>query len=285
MRDCSMHGRVWQNQVVKATRFMVLLSGSLVVSLASAGWGQPELTCPSPELDPPPLTPPPYQFPLEIFGRWTAVPQCYNLWPAEPPSSTTICKNAAGNPDSAIDMFPRGLYSVHAALASTGKVAIWKQTHDLYFTSEFIPRMFYADPDNFASFSHEPIPVPSPALNSANDMFCSGHTVLPDGRVLIVGGTDHPQEVQDGMTAGHNRSFLLDPVAKTWSEQQQMHAAPDNPENGRRWYPTVTLLPDFSDTSPSQRKKSSTTGLLCKARCSSLTPSSCPCSRIAASQA
>jgi|GEM_PF-5112727 len=85
--------------------------------------------CPPTEVTPPPVSPPPYCFPLQTFGRWSAVPQCYNLWPAE--GSGNECRNAAGDLDSTLNMFPRGLYSVHAALTYEGKVALWKQTYNL----------------------------------------------------------------------------------------------------------------------------------------------------------
>jgi hypothetical protein len=185
-------------------------------------------------VNPPPTTPPPYCFPLQVFGRWTAIPQCTNLWPPEP---TNPCV------DSINDVFPRGLYSVHAALSNEGKVALWKQTYGLSATSEWVPRMFFADPNNFSLFSHQPI---TSIGGPESDMFCSGHIVMPDGRVLVAGGSDQILSDPDSnRTVGHNRSFLLDPSSRTWTEQQQMHQCSGcSADDGRRWYPTLTLLPD-----------------------------------------
>jgi hypothetical protein len=39
-----------------------------------------DVTCPNPIPTPPP-NPPPYYTPLDLYGRWRAIPQCLNLWP------------------------------------------------------------------------------------------------------------------------------------------------------------------------------------------------------------
>jgi len=199
--------------------------------------------CPGTEVTPPPTSPPPYCLPLQIHGRWSAVPQCYNLWPPEESPPLTDCKDSAGDVNWDLNMFPRGLYSVHAALTYEGKVAIWKQTYGLSQTSQYVPRMFYADPNDFSTFTHESIqaiPNDATGTGSSKDLFCSGHVVMPDGRVLAVGGTDHDQGSLDGDTAGSDESFLLDPVAKSWAHAGSMEGS----DLGRRWYPTATLLPD-----------------------------------------
>ena len=64
----------------------------------------------------------------------------------------------------------------------------------------------------------------SPATK--HHLFCSGHALLPDGRVVIMGG--HGDEIK----AIH----LFDPATVTLEHH-------DNMEHGR-WYPTVTVLPD-----------------------------------------
>jgi Domain of unknown function (DUF1929) len=64
----------------------------------------------------------------------------------------------------------------------------------------------------------------SPATN--HHLFCSGHALLPDGRLVIMGG--HDNEVR----AVH----LFDPAALTLEHQDDMPHG--------RWYPTVTILSD-----------------------------------------
>ena len=69
-------------------------------------------------------------------------------------------------------------------------------------------------------------PVPAPY-----NVFCSGHSALADGRILVVGGHDHA-----GGVLGSNRAAIFDPVSESWTSVPSM--------TYRRWYPTATTLPD-----------------------------------------
>ncbi|HMA41959.1 MAG TPA: galactose oxidase-like domain-containing protein [Gemmatimonadales bacterium] len=60
-------------------------------------------------------------------------------------------------------------------------------------------------------------------------MFCSGHSWLPDGRLLVSGGGT-------GNGLGHPNSDIFDPATASWTPGPNMAYA--------RWYPTVTTLPD-----------------------------------------
>jgi hypothetical protein len=65
--------------------------------------------------------------------------------------------------------------------------------------------------------------------NTTKNVFCSGHSFLPDGRLLIAGGHDGA----DGF--GIRDAFIFDPANNTWIQTNQ-------PMNLGRWYPsTVTL--------------------------------------------
>jgi galactose oxidase-like protein/invasin-like protein/Big-like domain-containing protein len=59
-------------------------------------------------------------------------------------------------------------------------------------------------------------------------MFCSGHSWLPDGRLLVSGGGT-------GNGLGHPNSDIFDPATASWIPGPNMTYA--------RWYPTVTTLP------------------------------------------
>jgi hypothetical protein len=63
------------------------------------------------------------------------------------------------------------------------------------------------------------------------DIFCHGMTALPDGRMLIVGGTLAYDPFQ-----GSSQSTIFDPANNTFTDQQNMAHG--------RWYPTVTMLGD-----------------------------------------
>src|SRR5262249_28082316 len=62
------------------------------------------------------------------------------------------------------------------------------------------------------------------------DVFCSGTASLPDGRALVVGGTN------DYSFTGENRASFFDPVTNRWVQSQTMVDG--------RWYGTATTLPD-----------------------------------------
>jgi hypothetical protein len=59
------------------------------------------------------------------------------------------------------------------------------------------------------------------------DLFCSGHSFMPDGRLLIAGGAP-----SGTLRATH----IFDPMAETWTRVTDMNQA--------RWYPTIVTLPD-----------------------------------------
>jgi hypothetical protein len=71
------------------------------------------------------------------------------------------------------------------------------------------------------SFSSTPLSV---------DLFCSGHALLADGRVMVVGGFGQSGSI------GLTNAEIFDPVADTWASIPNMQY--------RRWYPTATTLSD-----------------------------------------
>jgi chitodextrinase len=69
----------------------------------------------------------------------------------------------------------------------------------------------------------------SPVPNPTTDIFCTGHTFLSDGRVIVAG-----EHVADGV--GTNESNVFNPFTGLWTALPNMHQA--------RWYPNVVSLPD-----------------------------------------
>ena len=63
------------------------------------------------------------------------------------------------------------------------------------------------------------------------DLFCSGHALLSDGRVLVVGGFGG-----SGNSIGIANAELFDPSNNTWTAVPSM--------TFKRWYPTATTLAD-----------------------------------------
>jgi len=64
---------------------------------------------------------------------------------------------------------------------------------------------------------------------AAANLFCSGHALLPDGRVFVAGG-------HAGVHIGVTNATTFDPASQGWSSVA--------PLSERRWYPTVTALPN-----------------------------------------
>jgi hypothetical protein len=61
------------------------------------------------------------------------------------------------------------------------------------------------------------------------DLFCTGHTFLPDGRLFVAGG--HIENL-----VGLPDAAIYNPVTNTWTRQPPMNLG--------RWYPTTTALPN-----------------------------------------
>ncbi len=106
------------------------------------------------------------------------------------------------------------LVAVHMTLLPTGKVLAWDDdTND--------PGTQLWDP---ASGALTPVP------NVADNLFCSGHTALADGKILVTGGTI---AIPDVGTPDVN---VFDPETASWASVQPMAFG--------RWYPTAITLPD-----------------------------------------
>jgi len=102
--------------------------------------------------------------------------------------------------------------AVHAALLPTGRVMLYGYSDD--------PHVF--DPSTSTVTATTKI---------GYNPFCSGLTLLADGRLFLAGG-------HISNNVGLNHVSTYDPVTSTWSRQPDMNAG--------RWYPTTTMLADGS---------------------------------------
>jgi hypothetical protein len=112
-----------------------------------------------------------------------------------------------------------GIVGVHAALLHTGKVLFYSGTEGEAAGS--VARLFDPVTNRVQKVS---IPYAHPA-------FCSGVTVLPDGRVMVEGG-----QVDLQIGAGVPDVSIFDPGTETWSRA--------TPTAKARYYPSVVELPD-----------------------------------------
>ena len=68
-------------------------------------------------------------------------------------------------------------------------------------------------------------------ISTSADLFCSGHALLADGRVLVVGGYGG-----SGSSIGISAAEIFDPATNKWTSVPHMAY--------QRWYPTATTLSD-----------------------------------------
>lgn len=100
--------------------------------------------------------------------------------------------------------------AVHLTLLPTGKV--------LAYGLSSTPQVWDPKDGSFLS-------APTPSV-----IFCSGHSLLADGRVLASGGNNDPNVAANGIAA----NTIFDPVTQSWTSAAPMRYA--------RWYPTNTML-------------------------------------------
>jgi galactose oxidase len=121
--------------------------------------------------------------------------------------------------------------AIHAHLLPTGKILYWGRRKefgsDVFATlNDHACQTYLWDPATGSSSETKN----APALKDASvNLFCSGHTFLADGRLMVVGG--HLFDSQ-----GVNQSCIYDPATDTWTAEAAM--------NNGRWYPSAVTLPD-----------------------------------------
>ena len=106
-------------------------------------------------------------------------------------------------------------------LLPTGKVLAWGK-YETNTTSASKPRLWNpaAGPPNVAAV----------AIAEPDMLFCSGHALMADGKLMVSGG-------HYGDDRGLRVTNIFDPVSETWASGLPKMAL-------GRWYPTVTMLPD-----------------------------------------
>jgi len=131
---------------------------------------------------------------------------------------------AQADPDPAVQgqwtpTIPVGVIGIHMVLLHTGKVLMWQQIRDGVGSEAHV-----FDPSDNSNVDVD--------LTLPLNIFCSGQTVMPDGRVLITGGDDDSL----GLGFGIKDATIFDPDTNQWSSAGQM----DVP----RWYPTNVQMPN-----------------------------------------
>lgn len=143
---------------------------------------------------------------------------------------TGLAPNVGGTWNDYAATIPGTVGSVHAVLLDNGKVLIMAGSGNQY--NNFAAGKFYSyvwDPsDN--TFTYVATPY---------DMFCSGHVLLSNGDVLVLGGTTaYPQFDANGNLVhdwdGSKQSYVFNPSTNAYTEVGSMATA--------RWYPSAVTL-------------------------------------------
>jgi hypothetical protein len=112
---------------------------------------------------------------------------------------------------------PWDIVPLHMSLMPTGKIVAWGKTERT--DTMGMPRIW----DPAAG-----LPTSATMINVDTMLFCAGHTLMPDGNLMVSGG-----HLKDGFGIAVTNFFSPDGA---WSKGPNMAHG--------RWYPTVTVLED-----------------------------------------
>lgn len=119
-------------------------------------------------------------------------------------------------------VFNLPLIAIHSAILPTGRVFLFSAEHGVPGVHGWL-----FDPESIPGTPALTEVAPPPIWNPD----CAGHSFLPDGRLLVAGGT-----LGFNPTRGPKLAYLFDPYAEQWVRVEDMRQG--------RWYPTNITLPD-----------------------------------------
>jgi hypothetical protein len=149
---------------------------------------------------------------------------------------------------------PAGVLAVHAALLRTGKVVYFGGSENVQSQHN----TGGAGIDNTRLWDPATGNVQAIASPANHDLFCCGHALLPNGRLLAAGGTqewagtpvggDPHNHAAFGHFRGLAAATTFDPGSAAgsnpWSSVKRMNFERGTGQGGGRWYPTLVTLPD-----------------------------------------
>jgi Domain of unknown function (DUF1929) len=137
------------------------------------------------------------------------------------------------------------ILAIHAALLPTNQVLMFGGSeHNRTQNLSGNP----ADLDNSRLFNlNGGGPLIETIGSPTTDVFCSGHALLADGRLLVVGGTaewggEHADHDHDLNFIGERSCWSYHPRARRWRPARDLNVEPGTSDGGGRWYPNVVTL-------------------------------------------
>ena len=165
---------------------------------------------------------------VTIYGVGTLMTDNYSMTDITSPTSDASCSAGAACTQGSWQVLPFNspVRAVHAVLMDNGDVLMIAGSGN--------------DPDAFAagtfeSAVYDPTTGSFTVIPTPSAMFCAGHVHLPNGDILILGGTAaYPSA--DGSTGfeGLNTSYIFNPTTMAYEQVNNL--------NDGHWYPSATEL-------------------------------------------
>lgn len=134
-------------------------------------------------------------------------------------------------------------FAIHAALTHTGEVMFWGYPPAISNPRPNVGQSWLWNPRK-GTTRRAMTAIPAPKIDADGDghventpLYCSGESMLPDGKILLVGGNGRwPTDATGDDFLGLNITYTFDPVTRRWARQGDMRQG--------RWYPSQVLMPD-----------------------------------------
>jgi hypothetical protein len=160
---------------------------------------------------------------VSIAGNGTLNTTNYSM--VDPTAATPTGTAAIGSWSVITPQLP--LRAIHSTLLSNGKLLLIAGSGN--------------DADNFAAgtfktYLWDPVTNVFTSIPTPYDMFCAGHVTLPNGNILVLGGTKAFPTASAGPTTfeGSPHSYIFNITTNTYQATNDM--------NTGHWYPTATKL-------------------------------------------
>jgi hypothetical protein len=165
---------------------------------------------------------------VTVYGNGTLKTDDYTMVDATQavPDESCSAGDKCVKGDWQVMPFQSSVRAIHAVVLRNGNVL-------LIAGSGNDPAAFAAK--TFTTAIYKPGTGQFTAVPTPEDLFCSGHVQLKDGRVLVMGGNkDYPAADGSHGYKGLKNSYIFDPANNTYTRVNDMTAG--------SWYPSATAL-------------------------------------------